>query len=73
MSKCKILKVTRSVNSDVFAYSINEIALETVNDMRDLGIVIDDTVSWNDHVRDTVSKANRIMGIPAWGKELIEI
>jgi hypothetical protein len=63
VTKCKILKVTRSINPYLFNYNINGTLLESVNEIRDLGVIIDKTVSWNSHVKDIVAKANRIMGL----------
>ena len=38
-------------------------ALERVDDMCDLGISIDKAVTWNTHVNNITSKANRKLGL----------
>ena len=59
VSKCKGLYVTRSKNPVLFNYNVNGDVSEIVNDIRDLGLIIDKTLLWNSNVNDTVTKSNR--------------
>lgn len=43
-------------------YSINSIPLERVDRMRDLGILFDQKLTFNDHISFIVSKANSMLG-----------
>ena len=63
VSKCKVLTVTRSPNPTVFKYHINGELIERVNEFKDLGVVVQNNLSWNSHINTTVAKANRMMGL----------
>ena len=45
------------------AYKINDIALERVTFIKDLGIWLDTKLTFGKHIAFAVSKANRAMGI----------
>ena len=62
-SKCKILTVTRLTNQYLFKYKLNGCELERVTEMKDLGIIIDNKLSWNKHVTQNVKKANNFLGL----------
>jgi hypothetical protein len=62
--KCKVLiRVTRSHIPIVFDYHMNGEPIERVSEFKDLGVTILDDLSWNNHVNNIVSKANRMMGL----------
>ena len=67
-SKCNGLNVTstRFKNPVLFNYNVNGDVLEIVNDIRDIGIIFDKTLSWNSHVNDIVTKSNKILGLIKW-------
>lgn len=58
--KCKILSVS-SKSPILFNYNINGINLERVQQMKDLGVMVDSRLNWNAHIVNTVSKANRVL------------
>lgn len=62
-SKCKVLKVTRKKNSIDFIYTINGNSVDNVSEIRDLGVIIDEKISWNQHIHNIIVKANRVMGL----------
>jgi hypothetical protein len=62
-SKCKVLSVTRSHAPFNFTYSINGQPLEHVGVFKDLGILIDQSLSFNQHVTNLVTKCNRVNGM----------
>ena len=41
-------------------FNVNGDVLECVNKMRDLGVIIDKTLSWNSYVNDIVAKSYKI-------------
>ncbi len=61
--KCKVLTIARSRNPIKFDYSLNGSLLEHVGIFRDLGVVVDSTLSFREHIRSLVSKANAISGM----------
>ena len=61
--KCNVLNVTHSKNPVLFNYNVNGDVLEIVNEIRDLGIIIDKTLSWKGHLNDIVTKSNRMLGL----------
>jgi hypothetical protein len=63
VSKCKVLSVSRKKNTVIFNYAINSEQLERLDVMRDLGVIIDNKLSWNDHVTTILAKAKRVMGL----------
>jgi hypothetical protein len=63
IAKCKVLSVTKSHNPIVFRYHINGKPLERVQELNDLGVLIQNNLSWNNHVDITVEKAYRMMGL----------
>ena len=60
VGKCKVLRVTRSTNIYKFNYTLHNATLEIVDNIRDLGIILDSTLSWNKHVHNIATKANRL-------------
>ena len=71
-TKCKTLTVTLRRAPVQTTYNINNIPLEGVHEMRDLGVVIDSKLNFASHVSRIVSQANRALGpayaiISDWG------
>ena len=61
--KCKSFTMSLRRNQICTAYKINNIALERVNSIRDLGVWLDTKLTFVNHINYTVSRANRAMGI----------
>ena len=61
--KCKVLTLTLRRNPVVGVYAIKGVALERVQVMRDLGILLDQRLTFGEHVEHTVRKANRALGM----------
>ena len=61
-SKCKVLSVTRRFNPVVFDYRISGSSLEHVGVFKDLGVVIDKTLSFSSHINELVMKCNKVCG-----------
>ena len=63
VSKCKVLTVSRSHNPFTKEYCINENILEHVGNFKDLGVVIDSKLTFREHVRTLINKANAVNGM----------
>ena len=61
--KCKSFTMSLRRNQILAAYKINDIALERVSFIKDLGIWLDTKLTFGKHIDFAVSKANRAMGI----------
>ena len=62
--KCKVMHFTRArLNKYHFSYNLNGTTLDSVSEFNDLGVVVTNTLCWKSHIRNIVSKANRILGL----------
>lgn len=62
ISKCKVIQFTRNKNKFNFKYNINGSELEQVDSIRDLGVVLDGKLAFDEHVEYVVNKANKMLG-----------
>ena len=46
-----------------FNYTMNGVPLQRVDEIRDLGVIITSSLSWNNHIDNNISKAARINGL----------
>jgi len=61
MDKCKVMHVgRRNLNS---TYYMNDIALGSIDEEKDLGIFITDDLKWSTHCQQTYTRANRVLGM----------
>lgn len=58
--KCEFLRITNKKNFTPFTYRIDNSTIQEVTHAKYLGVVIDQHLNWNEHVKQTVSKATRI-------------
>ena len=63
--KCKCITFSRKRNTNklIYDYQINAEKLIRCNIMNDLGVLIDEKVTMNDHVYNITNKARRILGL----------
>lgn len=61
INKCKFLRVSRS-NDNLPVYYLNNVALESTNSYKYLGLHITSKLTWNHHVEYIINQANRLMG-----------
>jgi hypothetical protein len=61
-SKCKIITYTRGYSPIRFQYTMGQLPLERVASMKDLGIILDSKLRFNEHISRTVAKANSMLG-----------
>jgi ribonuclease P/MRP protein subunit RPP40 len=78
IDKCKVLSLRRSANKDVTFSHGFDIAqkgftqLEHVNEMEDLGVLIDCELSFKDHISGKINKAYMMLGIIKRNFQLID-
>ena len=60
ISKCFIITFTRLKNPVSFNYSTDRVTLKSVTEVQDLGVTLDSALQWNIHVKNIISKANRV-------------
>ena len=61
--KCEVIRITHARNKSVPSYTLAETCLESVDQIKDLGVTITKDLSWSQHVAIVVSKANKVLGI----------
>ena len=59
--KCKILHI--GSNNPNISYSMNGITLEVTEAEQDLGVVVDNKLSFDKHIQEVVKKGNKITGM----------
>ena len=62
LSKCKVLRLTRSKQPFLYSYDMNGTVLELVNSMLDLGVTVQSDHKWNEHVLNITARANSMLG-----------
>lgn len=62
ISKCRVLTFTRKKNPVVYPYEINEITVDRVSEIRDLGVIFDDQLSFRRHVEEVVGASMKMLG-----------
>ena len=53
----------RLVKVDQFSVSVNGSAIKRFTEFKYLGVIFDEHLSWNEHVKEIVSKAGRLVGL----------
>ena len=61
--KCYIMHVTHKRNPLLMIYKMNGRPLEITGSHTYLGISINNKLSWDKHISNTVSKANKVLGL----------
>lgn len=62
VSKCQQISFTRKRYPIDFIYTINNIPVEKVNKVRDLGVILDSKLTMTDHIEAIVDKAYKNLG-----------
>lgn len=62
VSKCAILSLFKSDRKIIRNYTMNDTALNRVNEFRDLGITIDEKLTFKKHMDSLISSCNSIIG-----------
>ena len=53
----------RLAKVDQFSVSVNGSAIKRVTKSKHLGVIFDEHLSWNEHVKEIVSKTGRLVGL----------
>lgn len=61
-TKCHVVTYTRKINQIAYKYKLNEHELIKLNSTRDLGIVHDSKLTFDEHVNSIVTKASKMLG-----------
>ena len=61
-SKCTVIHVTRSKSIVPSKYTLYGQVLESVSSSKYLGVTLNDHLTWNDHIQNTVTSANKTLG-----------
>lgn len=60
--KCSHIRFSRKKQSSAVSYNIKGVLLESVNEVRDLGVIMDDKVNFRSHINGIVTKSARLLG-----------
>ena len=61
-SKCEYLKITNKTHSIASHYHIQHHTIKEVSHAKYLGVIIDQQLTWNEHVNHITAKANKVKG-----------
>ena len=61
VQKCMYLRITNKLHPYVYDYYMNDLHIQQVEHAKYLGIIIDN-LTWSEHVKKVVSKANSVRG-----------
>ena len=65
-SKCKVISIGRNLDKS-YTYDLRRnnytISLERIDQMRDLGILIDERLAFCNHIQDKINKAYAMLGV----------
>ena len=61
-SKCEYLKITNKTHSIASHYHIQHHTIKEVSHAKYLGVIIDQHLTWNEHVSHITAKANKVKG-----------
>ena len=61
--KFKVASFTRNTKHIVFNYHLNGTILENVSCYNDLGVTVDKSLSFNNHISNVINKCNRVNGM----------
>ncbi|KAL1448049.1 hypothetical protein WDU94_000025 [Cyamophila willieti] len=62
IDKCKIMSFTKKRSTSTFNYTINNTTVPRVNKMRDLGVILESNLSFNEHYETIKNKSFRALG-----------
>lgn len=60
--KCFVMRITHKRSPKITTYTLDGVALSPVENHPYLGVTITNNLSWNRHIQETCSKANRSLG-----------
>lgn len=70
VSKCKCISFSRKKDPIIFDYSLHGTAFQRVNIVNDLGVLLDEKLSFKCHYTTIINKANLMLGfVKCWARE----
>jgi hypothetical protein len=60
--KCKSIFYRRNIRPIEFVYLIDETALKRIDEIKDLGVIMDGKMSFLPHIEAIISKSSRMLG-----------
>ncbi len=63
INKCKIISINNTNQTLIHNYNLSNIPLERVNSMNDLGLTLTPNLSWDDHIKSKIAKADKMLGL----------
>ena len=61
--KCKVVSFTRNTKPIVFNYHLNGTILENVSCYNNLGVTVDKSLAFNNHISNAINKCNKVNGM----------
>ena len=61
--RCKVLTLSLRRDRVIVGYDVGDVTLERVSTMRDLGVILDEKLTFADHLDCVARKANRALGL----------
>ena len=58
-----MLSINQSNKNQPFKYTMNDVTLSTVNEVKDLGIFLDTKLSWDKQIRYITANARKLTGL----------
>lgn len=63
-SKCKTIRISRKIRKNIpYLYHLQGVALDSVKEIKYLGVTITHNLRWNKHIADIVSRSNKVLGL----------
>ena len=63
LNKCNKITFTKNKNVISFDYTINNVRLQVVNEVRDLGVIMDGKWCFNSHIEKIISYSLKLLGL----------
>ena len=64
-AKCSVISFSRKRCPTVFTYRINDVALQRLQNVKDLGVIFDDQLTFRQHYEQIITRANQMLGFIA--------
>lgn len=62
LNKCKTITFTRNINQTKFLYTINDVPLCRVTVIRDLGVIFDSKLLFDEHIDSIINSSSKMLG-----------
>ena len=62
LNKCKVVSYGRNIDCN-YSYHINDVPLEQLDSIKDLGVIFDSQFKFDKHIADKINKAYAFLGL----------